>query len=124
MKKQLIIHCGLYKTAVGHMAKNIKVIGQTTETGDELIILGETVCKMLQHCPGKSYSVFTNNDHFVNGVRLSVNDGVIDADQVTTLFYSDSVENPSSIGMHTNGAFKSYPPGFFDAFEQALFRLL
>jgi predicted ATPase len=75
--------------------------------------------------------VETHSDHLLNGIRLAVRDGDVDADQVSLLFFSrdSSSDAPgaSSIAsprIDRDGRIDHWPTGFFDEYMKASMDLL
>lgn len=77
---------------------------------------------------GLQIIVETHSDHLLNGVRLAVKRGELDAGLVATHFFSHadhaqdvSIESPS---MTDSGRLSAWPKGFFDQWESSLDELL
>jgi len=73
--------------------------------------------------------VETNNDHFLNGLRCAVKDGVFHIDDIDILFENYNVNRDprimtSRIFIDKNGCLSDWPSGFFDQTDIALNRLL
>lgn len=124
MARYLQIYVGYYD-AVRDM-KNIQVVGQTTETGHEMVAKGENVGAMMLACPDDTLHLFTNNDHFVNGVRLACKKTRIDHDAVTIFEFEAPVNGLApalnSIEINAFGRL-NYWPSSFAAIEDALSQL-
>ena len=122
MASYLQIYVGAYE-GVRNM-KNIQIIGQSTETGHQMVEKGENVGQMMLACPDETLHLFTNNDHFVNGVRLACKKGRIDHEAVTIFEYE-----PATVGLALNSAQinvngrLSYWPRCLTAIEDALCQL-
>jgi hypothetical protein len=124
-EKKLVLVCGSYFLArQTGLRDRLTVIGQTTETGDEMVAAGRTFMKEHKAAFG-DVVLFTNNDHFLNGVRLAVKDGTLHQDDVEILFYdAQSVNNPVRLAINKDGRIEpGWPPRFFTAIEDALAQL-
>lgn len=77
---------------------------------------------------GVQLLVETHSDHLLNGVRLAVKDGDLDADDAAFHFFQyDFDEECSEITspeINSQGFFDEWPEGFFDEHEKNLARLL
>ncbi|EAB5863946.1 DUF3696 domain-containing protein [Salmonella enterica] len=77
---------------------------------------------------GVKVIIETHSDHILNGVRLSVNDGVISSDNVGIHFFEkNSIDNKTrvispQIDMHGN--LSEWPEGFFDQSDKDLGKLI
>ena len=68
----------------------------------------------------------THSDHFVDGVRIAVRDGII-APASTSFHYFDRYVNKtvaSSLQVDADGRLSDWPPGFFDQYDENLARLI
>lgn len=68
----------------------------------------------------------THSDHFMDGVRIAVRNGLIQPDE-TAFHYFDRVNDRtvvSSPEVNADGRLSSWPPGFFDQHEKNLAKLL
>ena len=88
--------------------------------------LGRFLAKATQ-C-GVQLIVETHSDHILNGIRLSVKEGLLDADDTAFYFFSynfddeySTVERPV---IDQYGMFDEWPNGFFDETEKSLGKLL
>lgn len=76
----------------------------------------------------------THSDHFFNGVRLALNEGLISVNDVRSYYFSKNLEGDKSsqkittnielVELHENGKIKNAPVGFFDEWQNSLFKLL
>jgi len=77
---------------------------------------------------GAQVIVETHSDHVLNGVRLAVKRGIIDAEEVMLHFFRREVEGASikieTPVLRSDGMVSQWPEGFFDEWERALDRLL
>lgn len=124
-EKKLTLVCGDYNLALQTgLRDRMTVIGQTTETGNELLQRGRNFMK--EHKVGFGGVVlFSNNDHFLNGIRLAVKDGTIAPDDLEILFYdSETIYNPIRLTVNVDGRIPGWPPRFFTAIEDALSQLM
>ena len=124
MAHYLQIYVGAYE-GVRDM-KNIQIIGQTTETGHQMVEKGENVGQMMLACEDETLHLFTNNDHFVNGVRVACKNGRIDHEAVT-IFEYELADNEvgltvNACQVNANGRL-SYWPRSFTAIEDALAKI-
>ena len=75
---------------------------------------------------GVQVIVETHSDHFIDGIRIAVRDGLIEPDD-TAFHYFDRQAGKtvvSSPKVDADGRLSSWPPGFFDQHEENLVRLL
>lgn len=86
--------------------------------------IGELIAK----CAACGVQVFveTHSDHVLNGIRISVKNGIIDA-TATRLFFFDKVQHNETIEhiaqmpqILPDGRLDFWPDGFFDEWEKAL----
>ena len=68
----------------------------------------------------------THSDHFLDGVRLAIHDGLIAPDDVAIHYFERdggraSVSSPT---VDADGRLSQWPAGFFDQHEENLARLL
>lgn len=122
MAQYLNLHVGNFPQAMG--VRGLLVIGQTTETGQQMVNKGENIATMLAEAPGDYLDLFTNNDHFLNGVRLACKKALIHPDNVTIYEYteSDKPKLPAVIGIDKKGRLSKWPT-CFTAIEDALCQL-
>ena len=68
----------------------------------------------------------THSDHFIDGVRIAVRDGLIRPDQTSFNYFEreDGETVVSSPQLDTDGRLSSWPAGFFDQHEENLARLI
>lgn len=75
---------------------------------------------------GTQVIVETHSDHFLNGVRVAVKDGVIESNQIQIHFFEnrkvdDQYENKiTAINLNKHGKLSGWPDGFFDQSEKDL----
>ena len=75
---------------------------------------------------GVQVIVETHSDHFMDGVRIAVRNGLIQPDQTAFHYFSreDGKTVVSSPRVNADGRLSSWPEGFFDQHEENLARLL
>lgn len=83
---------------------------------------------------GVQIIVETHSDHFFNGIRLALNDKEIKVNEVVSYYFSKKLEgekseqkiitNIESVELYDNGKIKNAPAGFFDEWQNSLFKLL
>jgi predicted ATPase len=78
---------------------------------------------------GVQLFIETHSDHFLNGIRISVKEGLIESDQVKLFFLErkTSGQHEASVMMpeiHRNGRISIWPKGFFDEADRQLDKLL
>ena len=75
---------------------------------------------------GVQVIVETHSDHFLDGVRISVRDGVISPDQVVIHYFERDGNSVSVISpeVDLDGRLSIWPTGFFDQHEENLMKLL
>ena len=68
----------------------------------------------------------THSDHFIDGVRIAVRDGLIQPDEVAIHYFerADGRTAVTSPRIDPEGRLSSWPEGFFDQHEENLARLL
>lgn len=76
----------------------------------------------------------THSDHFFNGVRLAIKDKKIDKKQFTGYYFSKELRGEksnqsltldiSTVELYDNGKIENAPKGFFDEWQNTLFKLL
>lgn len=73
---------------------------------------------------GSQIVIETHSDHVLNGIRVSVREGLIDPAQVTIYFFTNLPE-PQIIrlSIDKNGTISDWPDGFFDQSEKDLANL-
>ena len=68
---------------------------------------------------------FTNNDHFLNGVRLAVKDGKAEPEDLDIIFMVDErLDTRKRVLIDKNGRLDHWPIGFFDEWTRVLIELL
>ena len=76
---------------------------------------------------GVQVVVETHSDHFIDGVRIAVRDGLIAPDETTFHYFErqqDGRATVSSPAVNADGRLSHWPAGFFDQHEDNLARLL
>ncbi|HVK56300.1 MAG TPA: DUF3696 domain-containing protein [Burkholderiales bacterium] len=76
---------------------------------------------------GVQVIVETHSDHVLNGIRLAVKDGLLQADNAKLHFFSRQPGQPSGYEtpvLAPDGRLSYWPTGFFDQWERSLDRLL
>jgi predicted ATPase len=75
---------------------------------------------------GAQLVVETHSDHVLNGVRLSVKQGLLKPDDVVLDYFSRGPEGIEIINpvLDTDGMVSQWPPGFFDEWDRAIDELL
>ena len=75
---------------------------------------------------GVQVIVETHSDHFMDGVRIAVRDGLIQPEDTAIHYFSreGSEAVVSSPRVNTDGRLSSWPEGFFDQHEENLIKLL
>lgn len=75
---------------------------------------------------GVQVIVETHSDHFMDGVRISVHDGLVSPQEVAIHYFEREGGRTvvSSPALDTEGRLSSWPAGFFDQHEHNLARLL
>lgn len=66
--------------------------------------------------------VFTNNDHFLNGVRLSVKDGKLNPENLLIIFVKE--DGIATKEILSDGSIQGWEDGFFDELEKSLMLLM
>ena len=71
--------------------------------------------------------VETHSDHVVNGLRLAVKYGLVEAESVKFFYFTKDIESDSAsveeLTVSSDGRLSSWPAGFFDQIEHDLARL-
>lgn len=75
---------------------------------------------------GVQVIIETHSDHFMNGVRIAVREGLVKPQQVNFHFFEreDGKTIVSSPEIDADGRLSSWPAGFFDQHEESLAKLL
>ena len=125
MARFLTMYCGNFKAAQAYFnGKALRVIGQTTETSEEMVAMGENVGKDMLSCGEEFLDFFTNNDHYLNGIRLACKKGRIDSEFATIFYFRDEdTVVPTQINFTAKGGLDKWPVGFCCAIENALCQL-
>ena len=68
----------------------------------------------------------THSDHFMDGVRIAIRDGLIDAENVAFHYFErpDNRSTVTSLKADSDGRLSHWPQGFFDQHEDNLTRLI
>lgn len=76
----------------------------------------------------------SHSDHFFNGVRLALKDGLIENENLSIYYFDKILEGElsgqnlstivNSVELYEDGKIKSAPLGFFDEWQNSLFKLL
>ena len=124
MADKITIYCGRYNMAVHRMGHPHALISQGVETGQEMITKSRyELLNTMAEIAGDTYRVFTNNDHYLNGIRLAIKDGTLDPSKVDIQFFNDRGDH-IQLFIAKNGTISHWPRGFFDAWDDALNDLL
>ena len=75
---------------------------------------------------GVQVFVETHSDHFIDGVRIAVRDGIIEPEDTAIHYFerSDGKAVVSSPKIDSDGRLSEWPVGFFDQYEENLSRLI
>lgn len=83
---------------------------------------------------GVQLIIETHSDHFFNGVRLAIKDKKIEQNQFHGYYFDKNLEGEKSnqslnttiseVELYDNGKIKNAPAGFFDEWQNTLFKLL
>ena len=75
---------------------------------------------------GVQVIVETHSDHFLDGVRIAVRDGLITPEQIAIHYFerADNSVRVTSPEIDSDGRLSDWPEGFFDQHEENLVRLL
>jgi predicted ATPase len=86
--------------------------------------VGSLLC--MAAAAGVQVIVESHSDHVLNGIRLSVKSSMIKPSDVALHFFSGAADGglPVSPKIDEDGRLDSWPPGFFDQFDDALSKLL
>lgn len=126
MAYEIVVVCGDYARASA-LYPNMYLTSQVTETSQQIVDQGEEVGLMMLRCPDEVLYVFTNNDHYLNGVRLACLKGRINYENVLVRYFSSPTEHvpdPAAIDSSvTKGGRLSSWPACFCALEDALCQL-
>ena len=70
--------------------------------------------------------VETHSDHILNGMRISVKDGIVPPESCAFLFFDrvSGVTTVENIAIDEDGRFEEWPEGFFDEWDNSLLKLL
>ena len=67
--------------------------------------------------------IVTNSDHILNGLRIAVAEGRLNHEDVAIYFFNDK-NDVERIYLDRGGRCDHWPPGFFDAWQNALEKLI
>lgn len=83
---------------------------------------------------GVQLVIETHSDHFFNGIRLAIKEGVITNNKVKGYYFDKKIKGEKSmqslvtevsqVELYDNGKIKNAPIGFFDEWQNSLFKLL
>jgi predicted ATPase len=74
---------------------------------------------------GVQVYIESHSDHVLNGLRLSVLDGIITPHEMNTLYFDREVANRiTPVSIESDGSITNWPDGFFDQANSDLARLL
>ena len=113
--------CGLYKLIIiENPEAHLHPKGQAR--------MGE----LLARCARSGVQLFveTHSDHIVNGIRVAVKNGVVDARDVRINYFTKRIEDGETfteneeIKIGANGELSSYPADFMDEWENQLMNLI
>lgn len=121
MAQYLNVLVGDYAQAVTDVP-DLKVVGQTTETGQQMVENGVDVNVRVEACKSDTLVLFTNNDHFLNGIRLACKRGLIHPDNLTIYEYLPGNPAPLVSNVDKRGRLDRWPT-CFTAIEDALCQL-
>ena len=120
MAQFLNIHVGNFQKA--RLVPGLLVIGQQTETGQQMVEKGENIAAMMETTQADTLEIFTNNDHFVNGIRLACKKAKLHPDNVAIYEYIPNHDEPKVAHISHKGRL-DYWPTCFTAIEDALCQL-
>ncbi len=124
MNKKLIMHCGNFVMAEKHHGSPLLVIGQSTETGLDMLAKGRDLCVNLGNYSGDEKHVFTNCDHVMNGIRLAAKGKLIDPSAIVMRYHREPGKSYINVSVNEKGRLDSWPHRFFNGFDIALNALL
>ncbi|AJZ91637.1 hypothetical protein VW41_22730 [Klebsiella michiganensis] len=83
---------------------------------------------------GVQLIIETHSDHFFNGIRLALKDRIIKNDEINGYYFDKKMQGEKStqslvtefykVDLYDNGKIKNAPVGFFDEWQNSLFKLL
>ncbi len=121
---KLTMYCGDYGRAVQHSnGAPMIIVTQGAETGWAMVEQGRAALSNVAAMGDTEGTVFNNNDHYLNGVRLALKAGTILPEQLTVLFFPEDSDQVTEITFDAQGTASGWPRGFFDALEHALSQL-
>lgn len=87
--------------------------------------MGELIASAAQ--AGAQIILETHSDHILNGIRVSIHDGVVEPEKVKLYFLNKKDDGASVVTSPTidrNGRLDIWPEGFFDEWDKSLDKLL
>lgn len=90
-------------------------------------MLGELIARVA--ASGVQIIIETHSDHILNGIRISVKNGIVDSNDVQLAYfeqkqYDDYAHTVVFPKMYPSGQISEWPEGFFDEWQNALLDLL
>lgn len=81
---------------------------------------------LLQEAKEKNLQLIieTHSDHVVNGMRIAVKDGILDARDAHVLYFSDEESRVKMITCDKNGTLSDYPDDFLDEWTLQMLKLV
>lgn len=116
---QLIVHTGVYT-----QHDRLEVIGSVIMTPAEMSNLGRSLRPNDDiHIGDTMRQVFTNSDHVLNGIRLSIKYGSLLPDEVLIMYTAPGSMKVKIITIDKDGMLSDNPEGFFTQIENDLLQL-
>ena len=88
--------------------------------------LGELIAMAIMR--GAQVIVETHSDHIMNGIRLSIKNGIISGNDVQFIYFYKDATTFEHMCLYpkvdNNGKFDNWPKGFFDEWDNSLLELL
>jgi hypothetical protein len=81
----------------------IKVVVQVSESDSEMNDQGVNIGAMMVACPDEVLYVFSNNQHFINGVMQACITGLIDHQAIVVQRYSGGFSVPITYSVNKKG---------------------
>lgn len=132
----LVMNCGNYEDAVNYNAvetafgkeQAMAVPGTVAATPKQWSNLGADYAQdQLENQTKSVVNVFTNNDHFMNGIRVKIKEANLEnsavAEQFTIRFFPGDGREVIHIKINNKGKLDRWPEGFFDQLEDDLSKL-
>ncbi len=126
---QIKLYCGNYYAIPQSISDSLEIVGSDTrQDGNFWVEYGQKLYD--KALLGHRVHIFTNNDHVLNGLRVAVmkdNQPRVRSffylvEEIEILFYEKEGHHQSML-INSDGAISNWPPGFFDATENALMQL-